>query len=156
MAERTEALARQGEALRQAQRLESIGRLAGGVAHDFNNLLTVVLANASVLLRAVLLPARARVAVEEMRGAAERGANLVRQLLAFSRRQKLAPRVLDLNKLVTDMQRLLQPADRRDRRAQGDAGARAGAGQGRLRPAGAGDHQPGHQRARRHARRGAS
>jgi signal transduction histidine kinase/CheY-like chemotaxis protein len=107
VAERTEALARQGEVLRQAQRLESIGRLAGGVAHDFNNLLTVVLANASMLLRASRLPAQARQAIEEVRGAAERGANLVRQLLAFSRRQKLAPRVLDLNKLVADMQRLL-------------------------------------------------
>jgi signal transduction histidine kinase/ActR/RegA family two-component response regulator len=107
VAERTEALARQGEALRQAQRLESVGRLAGGVAHDFNNLLTVVLANASMLARGTQLPQSARQAVEEMRGAAERGANLVRQLLAFSRRQKLAPRVLDLNRLAADMQRLL-------------------------------------------------
>ncbi len=107
VAERTEALARQGETLRQAQRLESIGRLAGGVAHDFNNLLTVVLANASMLSRGSQLPPSARQAVDEMRGAAERGANLVRQLLAFSRRQKLAPRVLDLNRLVGDMQRLL-------------------------------------------------
>jgi signal transduction histidine kinase/ActR/RegA family two-component response regulator len=106
--ERTEALERQGEALRHAQRMESIGRLAGGVAHDFNNLLTVVLANASMLLRGSTLRPPNRIAVEEMRGAAERGANLVRQLLAFSRRQKLAPRVLDLNKLVTDMERLLQ------------------------------------------------
>ena len=105
--ERTEALERQGEALRQAQRMESIGRLAGGVAHDFNNLLTVVLANASMMLRGQLRPAT-RLALEEMRGAAERGANLVRQLLAFSRRQKLAPRVLDLNRLVADMERLLR------------------------------------------------
>jgi signal transduction histidine kinase/ActR/RegA family two-component response regulator len=106
--ERTEALERQGEVLRHAQRMESVGRLAGGVAHDFNNLLTVVLANASMLLRGSLLRGSTRTAVEEVRGAAERGANLVRQLLAFSRRQKLAPRVLDLNKLVIDMERLLR------------------------------------------------
>jgi signal transduction histidine kinase/CheY-like chemotaxis protein len=105
--ERTEALERQGEVLRHAQRMESIGRLAGGVAHDFNNLLTVMLANASMLLRGPVT-ASTRVALDEIRGAAERGANLVRQLLAFSRRQKLAPQVLDLNKLVTDMERLLR------------------------------------------------
>jgi signal transduction histidine kinase/ActR/RegA family two-component response regulator len=108
VAERTEALARQGEALRHGQRMESIGRLAGGVAHDFNNLLTVVLANASMLLRGFQLHPQTRIAVEEVRGAAERGANLVRQLLAFSRRQTLAPRVLDLNKLVCDMERLMR------------------------------------------------
>ncbi len=108
VSERTEALQRQGEVLRHAQRMESVGRLAGGVAHDFNNLLTVVLANASVLLRGTQLGPHTRTAVEEMRGAAERGANLVRQLLAFSRRQNLAPRVLDLNKLVLDMERLLR------------------------------------------------
>jgi signal transduction histidine kinase/ActR/RegA family two-component response regulator len=106
--ERTEALQRQAEVLRHAQRMESIGRLAGGVAHDFNNLLTVVLANASMLLRGSHLGPQTRILVEEVRGAAERGANLVRQLLAFSRRQKLAPRVLDLNKLVVDMERLLR------------------------------------------------
>ena len=107
VADRTLALERQGEVLKQAQRLESIGRLAGGVAHDFNNLLTVVLANASVILRMTHLSPQTRTAVEDVRGAAERGANLVRQLLAFSRRQKLAPRVLDLNQLVMDMDRLL-------------------------------------------------
>jgi signal transduction histidine kinase/ActR/RegA family two-component response regulator len=105
--ERTQALERQGEVLRHAQRMESIGRLAGGVAHDFNNLLTVVLANASMLLRGSNT-ASTRVALDEIVGAAERGANLVRQLLAFSRRQKLAPSVLDLNRLVADMERLLR------------------------------------------------
>jgi signal transduction histidine kinase/ActR/RegA family two-component response regulator len=108
VAERTEALERQGEVLRHAQRMESIGRLAGGVAHDFNNLLTVVLANASMLLRGSSISASTRLALDEIRGAAERGANLVRQLLAFSRRQKLAPQVLDLNQLVLDMERLLR------------------------------------------------
>ena len=100
-------LEQQAEALQRAQRMETVGRLAGGVAHDFNNLLTVVLANVSFLLRAGALDAGPRTAVEEVQAAAFRGANLVRQLLAFSRRQRLAPRVIDLNALVRDMDRLL-------------------------------------------------
>jgi signal transduction histidine kinase/ActR/RegA family two-component response regulator len=108
VAERTEALARQSEALRDAQRMESIGRLAGGVAHDFNNLLTVIVGNATMLLREEHLGSRAQTAVEDVRGAGERGANLVRQLLAFSRRQKLSPHVVDLGTLVANMERLLR------------------------------------------------
>jgi signal transduction histidine kinase/CheY-like chemotaxis protein len=107
VAERTADLERQSEALRSAQRMEAVGRLAGGVAHDFNNLLTVVLANTDVLIRASRLEAEAREASEEIRGAAGRGAELVRQLLAFSRQQRLAPRVFDLHRVVGDMQRLL-------------------------------------------------
>ena len=77
-----------------------MGRLAGGIAHDFNNLLTVVLANVGLMLRGTTLDRDTRTAVEEVQAAADRGANLVRQLLAFSRRQRLAPRVIDLNRLV--------------------------------------------------------
>ena len=87
--------------------METVGRLAGGIAHDFNNLLTVVLANVGLMLRGTALDRTSRTAVEEVQAAADRGANLVRQLLAFSRRQRLAPRVIDLNKLVSDLDRLL-------------------------------------------------
>jgi signal transduction histidine kinase/CheY-like chemotaxis protein len=107
VAERTAELERQSEALRHAQRMETVGRLAGGIAHDFNNLLTVVLANVGLMLRGTQLDKATRVAVEEVQAAADRGANLVRQLLAFSRRQRLAPRVIDLNRLVADLDRLL-------------------------------------------------
>jgi signal transduction histidine kinase/ActR/RegA family two-component response regulator len=107
VADRTAELERQSEALRHAQRMETVGRLAGGIAHDFNNLLTVVLANVGLMLRGGTLEGGSRTAIEEVQAAADRGANLVRQLLAFSRRQRLAPRVIDLNKLVGDMDRLL-------------------------------------------------
>ena len=89
--ERTAALERQGEVLREAQRLESVGRLAAGIAHDFNNLLTVVLGNATLLLRERGLGSTSASAIEEMKTAATRGADLVRQLLAFGRQQRLAP-----------------------------------------------------------------
>jgi signal transduction histidine kinase len=107
VAERGEALRRQSEALRDAQRLESVGRLAGGVAHDFNNLLTVVLANLSILLDHSSVGEAERSMLRDMREAAEKGADLVRQLLAFSGRQRAAPRTLDLNARVAAMHRLL-------------------------------------------------
>jgi signal transduction histidine kinase len=105
--ERTAALERQGEELREAQRLEAVGRLAAGIAHDFNNLLTVVLANATLLLRERRLDSVSANAVDEMKTAASRGADLVRQLLAFGRQQRLAPQVLDLNAVVTGLGPLL-------------------------------------------------
>ena len=105
--ERTAALERQGEVLRDAQRLESVGRLAAGIAHDFNNLLTVVLANTTLLLRERRLDDRSRNAVEEVKTAATRGADLVRQLLAFGRQQRLSPQVIDLNAVVADLGPLL-------------------------------------------------
>jgi signal transduction histidine kinase len=105
--ERTAALERQGEVLREAQRLESVGRLAAGIAHDFNNLLTVVLANATLLLRERRLDSVSANAIEEVKTAASRGADLVRQLLAFGRQQRLAPQVLDLNDVVAGLGPLL-------------------------------------------------
>ena len=107
VAERTAAFERQSEALRHAQRLEAVGRLAGGVAHDFNNLLTVVLGNSSLLLEDPGLAPGLRSALEEIRAASDRGADLVRQLLAFGRRQRLAPAHFDLNRVVREMQPLL-------------------------------------------------
>jgi PAS domain S-box-containing protein len=94
--------------LRQAQKMEAVGRLAGGVAHDFNNLLTVILGYGNMLLGQMDEDEPARECVLEMTRAGERAASLTRQLLAFSRKQILAPRVLDLNSVVAEMNRLLQ------------------------------------------------
>ena len=93
--------------IHQAQKLEAIGRLAGGVAHDFNNLLTIIIGmNESVL--DVLGPSHeGRPMATEVRKAAERAGRLTRQLLAFSRRQLLMPTVLNLNAVVTDLQQML-------------------------------------------------
>lgn len=99
------------QTLQQMQRLEAVGQLTSGVAHDFNNLLTVILGNMTFVERAVAdLRADPTVArrLQHMRSAAERGASLTAQLLAFSRKQKLAPKALDLNEAVGGMRELLQ------------------------------------------------
>ena len=105
--ERGLALEQQADALRDARRMESLGRLAGGIAHDFNNLLTVVLGNVSTLISGTDLGEGMRQPLEEVREAAGRAAALVTQLLAFSRRQPRRPRVVDLNAVVSATQRLL-------------------------------------------------
>ena len=102
-----EALARAEVQLRQAQKLEAVGRLAGGVAHDFNNLLSVILSYAALLERESP-PVTAELAAQQIRRASERAALLTRQLLAFSRQQVLAPRVLDLNEVVRSMGEMLR------------------------------------------------
>ena len=94
------------EQLRNAQQLEAIGRLAGGVAHDFNNILSIIMGHAELLL-AGDIDERSRIGLEQMRRAAERAASLTQQLLAFSRKQVLQPRVLDLNETVADVQKML-------------------------------------------------
>ncbi|HEY6158167.1 MAG TPA: response regulator [Gemmatimonadales bacterium] len=94
--------------LLQAQKMEAVGRLAGGVAHDFNNVLTAILGYTGLLLDGLPTLSPLRPDLEEIRRAAERGAGLTHQLLAFSRKQVLETRVLDLNELVADMDRLLQ------------------------------------------------
>ena len=93
--------------LRDAQRLEAIGRLAGGVAHDFNNLLTVIQGYASMTLSNLPSEAPLRSGLEQIQGAAERGAALTAQLLAFSRRQVLQPVLLDLNVIVDGLAPML-------------------------------------------------
>jgi len=95
------------EQLQQAVEMESIGKLAGGVAHDFNNLLTAILGN--VELAALEVPAAGSVgeALAQIRAAATSAAALTRQLLTFSRKQVIEPRVLDLNQLLANMQKML-------------------------------------------------
>ena len=146
MAERT----RIEETLRQAQKIEAIGQLTGGIAHDFNNLLMVISGGLDMLDRRAD-PARRERLMAGMRQAAQRGTSLTRQLLAFSRRQSLAPESVDLVLRIGRMRELL------DRSLSGDARAGAvrpgpvarGSRSGR---AGAGDSQPRGQRPRRHAR----
>jgi PAS domain S-box-containing protein len=94
--------------LRQAQKMEAIGQLAGGVAHDFNNLLTAILGHSELLLDGQDQDSSAYADVVEIRNAAQRAAALTRQLLAFSRKQVLQPQVLDLNGLVTGMGKMLR------------------------------------------------
>lgn len=96
-------------ALRQAQRLEAVGQLTSGVAHDFNNLLTVVLGNIEQLRKNETDPRVLR-RLDMMREASQRGARLTAQMLAFSRRQKLEPRAVDLNETVRSMGDMLQSA----------------------------------------------
>jgi two-component system cell cycle sensor histidine kinase/response regulator CckA len=95
------------EMLGQAQKMEAVGQLAGGVAHDFNNLLGVILGYSGILLEGLSLNDPWRKAIEEIQKAGERAALLTRQLLAFSRKQVLQPKVLDLNAVVGGMENLL-------------------------------------------------
>ena len=93
---------------RQAQKMESVGRLAGGIAHDFNNLLTVINGMAEFTMEALDDDNPLRPDLEEIRRAGERGAALTRQLLAFSRKQILQPKVLNLNTVLNGMRSLIQ------------------------------------------------
>ncbi|HVG39222.1 MAG TPA: PAS domain S-box protein [Pyrinomonadaceae bacterium] len=96
------------EQFRSAQKMEAVGRLAGGVAHDFNNLLTAITGYSFMIING-LGPHHPLVQkAEEIKYAAERAASLTRQLLAFSRRQVLQPKVLDLNAVVSDVEKLLR------------------------------------------------
>ena len=94
--------------LLQAQKMEAVGRLAGGVAHDFNNLLTAILASTDLLLESLPAAHPGREDALETRKAALRAAGLTRQLLAFSRQQVLLPQVLDLNEVADNMQKMLK------------------------------------------------
>jgi PAS domain S-box-containing protein len=98
------------EQLAQARKMEAVGQLTGGVAHDFNNLLTVVLGNVDMLGRKAEDEARRQRRIDAIRLATERGRDLTRQLLAFSRRQHLSPVTLDVNALIRDFTPLIRQA----------------------------------------------
>jgi signal transduction histidine kinase/DNA-binding response OmpR family regulator len=98
------------EQLAQARKMEAVGQLTGGVAHDFNNLLTVVLGNIDMMARKAEDEARRVRRIDAIRQAAERGRDLTRQLLAFSRRQHLSPVTLDVNALIRDFAPLMHQA----------------------------------------------
>jgi len=95
------------ERFRQSQKMEAIGRLAGGVAHDFNNLLTVILGYAQILSDG-LPPGRLADSTAQIKSQAERAAGITRQLLAFSRKQVLSPRIIDLNDILLNLDSLLR------------------------------------------------
>ena len=94
--------------LQQARRMEAIGRLAGGIAHDFNNLLTIIKGYTEMALKRPKVPAEVHADVERIDDASERASSLVRQLLAFSRRQMMQPKVIDLNSIVMGLDKLLR------------------------------------------------
>ena len=96
------------EQFHQAQKMESVGRLAGGVAHDFNNMLGIILGHAELAMEQVSSDSPVHADLEEIRNAAQRSADLTRQLLAFARKQTAAPKVIDLNDNITDMIKMLR------------------------------------------------
>ncbi|MEO6525133.1 MAG: ATP-binding protein [Gemmatimonadaceae bacterium] len=106
--------------LRQAQKMEAVGQLAGGIAHDFNNLLTAINCNVELLLDAIDPGDARRDDVVQIREAATRAATLTRQLLAFSRRQVLQPKALDLNGTVRNIERMLRRVISGDVRIRND------------------------------------
>ncbi len=103
-----EALSRSEKQLRQAQKMEAVGQLSGGIAHDFNNLLGVIIGYSEALEARLDQNEPLRKNAEEIKKAGRRGAALIRQLLAFSRQQVLAPKVLDLNAVVADVDKMLR------------------------------------------------
>jgi signal transduction histidine kinase len=103
-----EALRKSEEELRHSQKMEAVGRLAGGIAHDFNNLLTAIIGYAELISAREGEGSTSKQHADLIRKAGEQAATLTRQLLAFSRKQLLQPRVIDLNQLVVDMERLLR------------------------------------------------
>ncbi len=108
MAMDLESQRRLEEQLRQSQKMEAIGQLAGGVAHDFNNILTVILSNADILLSALGPEDPRREELEGIREASQRAASLTRQLLAFSRKQMLRPKIVNLNSAIVNLENMLR------------------------------------------------
>lgn len=105
--ERTKELQHSQEQLRHAQKMEALGRLAGGVVHDFNNILTAIAITSEVSLQQPNIPSQYSRKFEEILGITERASTLVRQLLAFSKKQVIKPRVLDINEVALDIEKML-------------------------------------------------
>jgi two-component system, NtrC family, sensor kinase len=105
---RARELDRANNELRQAQKMEAVGQLAGGVAHDFNNILTAIIGYSELLLQRTGIDKLSHKSAQQIIKAASRGATLIRQLLAFSRKQAIWPQVLDLNAAVADIEGLLR------------------------------------------------
>src|SRR5207253_4387132 len=103
-----EALRQSEKQFRQSQKMEAVGRLAGGIAHDFNNLLTVIMGYSQVLLTELGPQHPLRGKIDETLKAGERAATLIRQLLTFSSKQSLDPKILSLNTAVTSLESLLR------------------------------------------------
>ncbi len=120
LARTADALQRSEERLWRSQRLEAVGQLAGGVAHDFNNLLTVITGRGQRLLRSLESGTDDWEEAQQIDAAAQRGATLVRQLLAFSRRQVLAPRHVDVNEVVRAVKTMLHRSLAEDIRLETD------------------------------------
>jgi two-component system cell cycle sensor histidine kinase/response regulator CckA len=97
-----------GEQLRQSQKMEAVGRLAGGVAHDFNNMLQIINGYSELVIDQLPPQAASRSSVQEIKNVVERAAGLTRQLLAFSRQQVLAPQVMDLNVAIANLSKMLR------------------------------------------------
>jgi two-component system cell cycle sensor histidine kinase/response regulator CckA len=119
---RRQTIEREAE-LRQAQKMEAVGRLAGGVAHDFNNVLTAIFGYTDLLIEQFTEDDPRRADVMEIRRSAERAASLTRQLLAFSRKQMMQPRVLNLNQVIESLSKLLERLIGEDIPLRVDAGA---------------------------------
>src|SRR5208337_5022313 len=96
------------EQLFQAQKIESVGRLAGGVAHDFNNMLGVIIGRAEMALQQDVSPDKLQHHLDEILKAGRRSADLTRQLLAFARKQTAVPKILDLNGTISGMLNMLR------------------------------------------------
>ena len=129
----------------QSHKMEAVGKLAGGVAHDFNNVLTAIIGFSDLLLQTHRPTDPAYRDIMNIKSSANRAAGLVRQLLAFSRRQTLQAEVLELGEVLTDLSAPAQPGAGREDRAQDPAGPRPVARQGRQDAVRAGGHQSGRQ-----------
>ena len=151
-----EALRESQEQLLHAQKMEAIGRLAGGVAHDFNNLLTAITGYSALLIESLGADNPLRADVEEIVHAADQAASFTKQLLAFSRRQVLQPRVIDLNAARLQRRPAAASRDRRGHRVRDVPGQRALAREGGPGADRAADHESRGERARRHAPRRAA